>query len=501
MTFLQNLIKKFSALEDIYVERYPDVGSAKVKPFTHWIIWGVRERRVFFPNLRLAFGGNKLTVTASFDSHNTSDTRIPVEVLQQFERSSQIEMALPTTNEITNSRFSVFDGSAIRTRTGVDPQIVKPFLERRYQAVLITSRLVTGGAEKYLATIASHIAHGNFSKILVISTEDTKKEFEERQLPDVIESLRNADHLFWSVNAGFPENEETFARFIRGLSSEVIFVCNSDLGYRMLHRFSKGIATSSKLVALFFSFGNRETVTWARLYSRKLIGKVTIVSDNSTFIREAREIDPQVGETLMRVIPAPCEPVPEDEFMEKIRRRFEFKSTITRWLWIGRIETHKDIDALALLAKRRPRDKFELYGTVEKSPSTKALFRLRNVYYKGFQKNWKGFPFERYAGLIFTSSFEGMPNTILECSQEAIPMIISDVGGIRDTFDERNSLLVHRSHDPLQTAQNFDQAIGRLLSKSELETSELLLAARLRVATRHSAESFGKLLREVLEDG
>ncbi|WP_038501475.1 glycosyltransferase [Rhodoluna lacicola] len=498
---MRNLIKKVSALEEIYIERYPDVSSAKLKPFTHWLIWGVRERRVFFPNLRLALAGNKLTVTASFDRDNTSDTRIPLEVLEQFDRSSEIEMALPTTNEITNSRFSVFDGSAIRTRTGVDPKIVKPFLERRYQAILITSRLVTGGAEKYLAKIAGHIPNGNISKTLVISTEDTKREFEERDLPNVIETLRNADHLFWSVNSGFPDNEETFARFVRGLSSEVIFVCNSDLGYRMLDRFSKGIATSSKLVALFFSFGNRETVTWARLYARKLIGKVTIVSDNSTFVREARDLDPLVGETLMKVIPAPCEQVPTQEFMEKIKRRFEFQSTITRWLWIGRIETHKDIDALAILAKLRPRDKFELFGTVERSPSTKTLFRLRNVYYKGFQKNWKEFPFERYAGLIFTSSFEGMPNTLLECSQEAIPMIISDVGGIRDTFDERNSLLVKRSHDPIQTAQNFDEAIGRLLSKTELEMRELLIEAHERVASRHSEDAFGKLLRELLENG
>lgn len=492
---VKGIINKLHALEGIYLERYPDVRNFRFRPLFHWTFWGIRERRTFFPNIRLSLGSNKATITATFDTKSFQDSKIPEEVIAQFENNSVHEWALPTAHQAATTPFSIFPGSAIRLRTGLDPDKVIPYFEKKYDAVFVVSKLVTGGAEKYLSEVASTTSDGSLNRILFISTEDTQSEFSERELPATIERLRESDHLFWNTNLGFPNNEETFARFIRGLSCRTLFVCNSDLGYRMLIKFHRGISTSTKLVAIFFSFGTQESVTYARLYVRKLIGKVLLLTDNSKFAKDAQKIAPIFSPEKIAVIPAPCSATSPSQFSKKIDKRFSQKQGKNNWLWIGRIEKLKDIEALAVLAMLRPRDSFNLFGTVEKSTASSDLLKLPNVRYRGLQKDWEDFPFEEYAGLIFTSAFEGMPNVLLECAQQAIPLFISDVGGVRDTFDEDNSTIVVRETTPNLTADNFNDAITNYLSLPIEIRKNKIMEAFNRVNMLHSQVEFAKHLK------
>ena len=76
-----------------------------------------------------------------------------------------------------------------------------------------------------------------------------------------------------------------------------------------------------------------------------------------------------------------------------------------------------------------------------------------------------------YDGFIFTSMFEGMPNVVLEMTSHAIPLILSAVGGLRDTFDEESVCFVDSSEDEDEMAKAFSGKMDavRALSPAELE--------------------------------
>jgi glycosyltransferase involved in cell wall biosynthesis len=495
--------EKVKLLEGLYTERYPDVNQFRFRPIVHWMFHGLIEKRVFFPSLTLKVSSNNVNVSASFATRAHSRESIPSEVIDEFDKSSELDSGIPQSQAVSEGNFRIYPGSSVRLRTGIDPEKLIRYFEKSYSAVFIISRLVTGGAEKYISELASAASDGNMQdSILLIATEDTKQQLMERQLPSDIEILREAEWLFWSPLNGFPDNEETFARFIRGLSTKALFVCNSDLGYRMLARFSRGISTATSVICIFFSFGPPTAKTYARIYARKLIGKVLFLTDNTEFSRQALTIDPTASPEQLAVIPAPCQSPSFEEFRELIRDRFQNVPALPdRWLWIGRIEKYKDIAVLSELAKIRDGDRFDLFGTLESGNLSHELLGNPNVNYMGLRKDWSDFPFNDYSGLIFTSAFEGMPNVLVECSQKAIPLFISDVGGIRDTFDESNASIVERLSDPKETAQNFSKAIERYHQLSDVEKEKLIEEAYSRVRLRHSLDGFKLSVKKLIEAG
>ena len=96
----------------------------------------------------------------------------------------------------------------------------------------------------------------------------------------------------------------------------------------------------------------------------------------------------------------------------------------------------------------------------------------------------------------FTSLFEGMPNVVLEISQHAIPMILSDVGGLRETFADSALFVAHQS-DSAETASLFGAALDRVAAMDDAAITAMVCARAQRALARHSPAAHACAVAEI----
>ncbi len=86
--------------------------------------------------------------------------------------------------------------------------------------------------------------------------------------------------------------------------------------------------------------------------------------------------------------------------------------------------------------------------------------------------------------LVNPSRYEGMPNTVLEAMACALPVVVSDVAGNRDTVERNVSGLIVTDNDPVALADAM-----RSLLEDQASAAAMGLAARKRVSERFSWEA------------
>jgi len=156
-----------------------------------------------------------------------------------------------------------------------------------------------------------------------------------------------------------------------------------------------------------------------------------------------------------------------------------------RWVWISRIEVFKGTGILAALATMRPEDRFDIFGPIATDLPGLGL-DLANVVHLGSLMDISEVDFAVYDGFVFTSLSEGMPNIVLEMSQHAIPMIVADVGGLRDTLDDTAAIFVRHAGSESATADAFAAALDRVIDFTMDQAVEMVVAARKQVTASHA---------------
>jgi len=121
-------------------------------------------------------------------------------------------------------------------------------------------------------------------------------------------------------------------------------------------------------------------------------------------------------------------------------------------LWSGRFCRQKNIDLLIDIATIGDRFQFDVYGYGDKQylrKLTSAASRLPNLAVKGPFVSQESLPTERYAALLYTSLWDGLPQTIISTAALGLPVIASDVGGISQLVDDETGWLIRDYKNPL----------------------------------------------------
>jgi glycosyltransferase involved in cell wall biosynthesis len=113
-------------------------------------------------------------------------------------------------------------------------------------------------------------------------------------------------------------------------------------------------------------------------------------------------------------------------------------------------------------------------------------------------QNLDSLPLEVYDAFMFTSRFEGMPNVALEMAARGIPCISSDVGGLREVFDDACVDFVSAQLPLGMTVRGFSDGIDAILRRSNEALVTRVRKARAAVESRHSSAAFAQRLRGVL---
>jgi glycosyltransferase involved in cell wall biosynthesis len=120
------------------------------------------------------------------------------------------------------------------------------------------------------------------------------------------------------------------------------------------------------------------------------------------------------------------------------------------------------VDAFALLSERMPEAHLVVGGFGEKAEEWAAHARALGV---GDRVHWLGLRGDVPVVLrgldvaAMSSDFEGMPLFAFECMAERVPLVATDVGGLRDIFEDGVSALLVPARDP----QAMSDALEALL--------------------------------------
>ena len=166
-------------------------------------------------------------------------------------------------------------------------------------------------------------------------------------------------------------------------------------------------------------------------------------------------------------------------------------------LWASRLDHQKRPDLLLKIAQGcsdLPIN-FNVFGqaVLGKDRITARLKRLPNVTYHGPYDGFESIDAERYDAFLYTSQFDGIPNVVLEAMAAGLPVVASDVGGLREVIThEETGLLV----TPFDDIDQFVSALKRLATDHD-ERFRIAKSGYEKVSTQHAWERFVESLKLV----
>lgn len=209
-----------------------------------------------------------------------------------------------------------------------------------------------------------------------------------------------------------------------------------------------------------------------------------LLSDNRTFLQQIHERDGIPPELMHGLY------FPASDHAEAIPTA---GSTI---LWASRISPQKRPDLLYEIALALPEYLFEVHGEVDpacRGETQRKLRRLPNVRLHGRYDSFQALVRQgRYAMLLYTSRYDGLPNILLEATAAGLPIVAPDVGGIAEFLNTETGYLVGADADAGEFARAIRSALG-----NPGETARRVKRARELLTRRHGWAAFRDAARNI----
>lgn len=479
---------------NIYLASNPDVARAGWDAFTHWIFHGLREERIFANDVSTKLVSPQINKDPRFVYLNFGKElleirereRLPATVLDQLKAQGEHDPILfgPGARALSNLPINTIG------KLHIDFKRLAACLDTRPKAIFVIPLLVVGGAEKYAADIYQVLKRRGVDPIIVLVTDQHEKDAAGWKNLSIIKPFRNAQIVFWRDVCSEHADPGHLASLLVYMEPEILVVTYSGICLQAIARYGKRLSQKSKIFCTFFSLDIRGLgVPYGITFARQTTPYATSITDNeATAVVLNRRFETLGGPAA--VIPPRIQIVSRSIFNRRLSERLpKITGNGHHWVWVSRLDKAKGVDVLALLAMLRPRDTFDLYGSRFSSLDNLGL-NLPNVRYQGVLNDVLAADFSGYQGFLFTSPLEGMPNIVLEMSQHAIPLIISDAGGLRETFDDQSAIIISVGQSAAANAKAFDQACDRLNLMPLAAKNKMVIEAYKAVSARHSAAHF-----------
>ncbi|MGE3712627.1 MAG: glycosyltransferase family 4 protein [Hyphomicrobiaceae bacterium] len=424
-------------------------------------------------------------------------------IIPQIREQGDIDPAVLAPGYNALASLKVFDAPDLLARNGVDAIALAALARRHPETVLVVSALHIGGAEKYAADISEALANGQAGNLMVLVTDQTRAEAERWKNVAILAPLWKANPVFWRDECrgeGW-QNPTNLAKFLNFTQPANLIIVNTQLGFEAVIRHGRRLSQLSQIACAYFGLGvDALTAPWSIRFPRLTWPYATSLTDSAHVADKLGERYGRIPGPGVFVLPPRHEPAPEALFSARVSNRAaraKDASRKRRWVWISRIERWKGTAILAALAAQRPQDEFVLYGPMQESLRTLGLKR-RNIRHAGQVADTAKLDLSMFDGFLFTSLFESMPNIVLEMVEHGLPMVLSDVGGLRETFDpERDGVtLVPHQTSVEHTAAAFSEALNAVADLRADAIATTAAAARAAVMRRHAPKVFQSTLAQ-----
>lgn len=357
--------------------------------------------------------------------------------------------------------------------------------------------LSTGGAEMVALNYCRALRELRPAQSVLLLITDRNLVSESIVLPTGVLKVVLGDHLLGD------QSEARKQALLRDMLIAVRPHCfhniNSVVAWHLILEEGERLQRFTHLFASIFAFqfaenGNTK-IGYAAYYLKKSLPFLSgLLSDNQRFVNDATaeyHLTPQ-EQARMRVLYQPCRLFSLEPGYERLAQR---RTTVAKGasrgakrpqvLWAGRLDAEKRVDLFLGVVRRCTFADFRVFGQVVLDQGA-ALPHLPNLSYEGpFSSplEWtERFDFDAF---VFTSRWEGMPNTLLEVGALGIPVIAPTVGGVIELITEATGFPL--SERP--TVADYELALRSVISDpvEALQRSDRLFDL---VMQQHGWESF-----------
>jgi glycosyltransferase involved in cell wall biosynthesis len=356
-------------------------------------------------------------------------------------------------------------------------------LPRECTHLLLVPWLKTGGSDRTAINYATALAAQPGAKVVVAATENTDSPWSHR-LPDEVQFVELGALLAFTAEA---DSLSLLARFVAQSQPAVIHNINSRLGYELLAKHGAILRRRSQLFCHVFCddfTADGRSVGYNRHQLPRCIDHLTaVLSDNQTELDHLH----QMFLFDRRKLITHYQPIDIPQHTSPRARR----GAVLHVLWAGRLDRQKRPDLLQDIAKacEAMPFRFHVHGT--------PLFREQlpipegaNIEYHGPFDGFSSLPIENYDVYLYTSQWDGLPNILSEAIVSGLPIVASNVGGVKELIhDHETGLLV----EPFDSVAKFTSALGLLHENPDLGMELASNALRL-VARQHSWDAFRQSL-------
>lgn len=164
---------------------------------------------------------------------------------------------------------------------------------------------------------------------------------------------------------------------------------------------------------------------------------------------------------------------------------------VLRILWASRVCKQKRPDILKAVSNQLDTSKYRIdaYGQLEEG-LTDSYFDDSNVSYKGPFDGSSSLPTDNYDVFLYTSEGDGVPNILQEMTAAGLPIIASNVGGIREfVMTDKTGILIE-NHENIN---DYVRAIQKMIDPKIRQN--LNAGARELLTSRFSRETWTEGVR------
>lgn len=359
-----------------------------------------------------------------------------------------------------------------------------------YDYVLFVPWLTKGGADLFAINYANTIADSG-KKVLVLATNSVK---------DSVSSWKNKlnkniDFVEFGVltkELSDDQKQRILEQLIENTGVKTLHILNSEVGFDFVRLHQKYIiGTNKNVIATAYSESVDETgrvFGFSHTHVPPIYHLLTALTTDNQRLKD-RWVDEYAFDASK--IHVHHQPIDADKYKKD---KSSTKSDEKRILWAARISPEKLPFLVKQIVDHLPDDvHIDMYGTDSKEIKAKDLPTNPNVHYKGTFDGFNSLPTEKYSAYLYTSLFDGMPNSPIEASLCELPIVASDVGDLQEFIGE-NGIIV-KTNDP----KDFAAALKKVLD-NPVEYGTKAKTLKDKAELLYSRKTFKKEMEELLNE-
>ena len=306
-------------------------------------------------------------------------------------------------------------------------QICRDLRNDTYDYVLFVPWLKRGGADLFTLNYANTAASLG-KKVLVIATNEVDANYSEWRPRLNID----VDFVpFGTITRFFPIEQKyrLLEQLIENIHAPVLHILNSELAYDFVRDHAVYIkATGKKVIATSYSQSIDETgrvFGFSHSHLPQVYHLLAEITTDNEAVKSMWVNEYAYDADAITVHHQPLDSGAYTPITELAGQR--------RVLWASRLSPEKLPQLVAAIADLLPDDvHIDMYGDASSEFPTHKLPSHPQVHYRGGFNGVPSLPVDNYDAFLYTSLFDGMPNTPIEIALCGLPLVAARVGGVAD---------------------------------------------------------------------